>query len=382
MPVNAQRWVALLGRRDTPTDGVEDYCMYLGQALKKRGVTIELLRVPWVEKGWIHSLRWLQERIAKQDASIALVQYTALGWSRWGFPLGVLALLWVLRRHGLRVSVVFHDVKPFFGRRFRDRVRNKTQACIMRRLAECADRCVSALPTEQMPWVQPEDLRRKFVTVPIGPNVPEFKCSGVREHLRSSIPTTIAVFGVTGGTGISREVSDIVYAVSRASKCVSPLRVVVLGRGSREAEGSLREALRNAPVEVSVLGLLPAEQVASVLGGADVLLFVRGHLSGRRGSAIAGIASGLAIVGYAGPETAFPVTEAGVELVPEGDREGLAAALSRVVIDHEFRRELQRRSLRAHAECFSWDRIAHQFVTELSGIEVSGCDHSKPLPQR
>ena len=203
------------------------------------------------------------------------------------------------------------------------------------------------------------------MTVPIGPNIPESKFSGVREQLQPIVSTTIAVFGVTGGASILREVSDIAYAVSRASRRVSTLRVVVLGRGSREAEDSLREALRNELVEVSVLGLLPAERVACVLADADVFLFVRGHLSGRRGSAIAGIASGLPIVGYAGPETAFPVTEAGVELVPEGDREGLATALSRVVTDHEFRRELQRRSLRAHAEFFSWDRIAHQIVTEL-----------------
>jgi glycosyltransferase involved in cell wall biosynthesis len=365
MPVNAHRWITVLGRRDTPTDGLEDYCLYLGQALEKWGVRLELIRVPWAEQGWIRSLRRLSERLVKHDAGIALVQYTALGWSRWGFPLGVLALLWVLRRHGLRVAVVFHDVEPFSGRRFRDRVRSKTQAWIMRRLAERADRCVSALPTKQMSWVRPEDLRRKFVTVPIGPNIPESKCSGVREQHQPIVSTTIAVFGVTGGASISREVSDIAYAVSRASRRVSTLRVVVLGRGSREAEGSLREALRNELVEVSVLGLLPAERVACVLADADVFLFVRGHLSGRRGSAIAGIASGLPIVGYAGPETAFPVTEAGVELVPEGDREGLATALSRVVTDHEFRRELQRRSLRAHAEFFSWDRIAHQIVTEL-----------------
>jgi glycosyltransferase involved in cell wall biosynthesis len=105
------------------------------------------------------------------------------------------------------------------------------------------------------------------------------------------------------------------------------LRLVVLGRGSKEAENYLKDALRNVGVELSVLGLLPAEEVANILADADLMLFVRGPLSGRRGSAVAGIASGLPIVGYSGSETTFPLTEAGLELVPEGDHEALACAL-------------------------------------------------------
>ncbi len=32
--------VALLGRPDTPTDGVEDYCIFLGRALAARGIEL------------------------------------------------------------------------------------------------------------------------------------------------------------------------------------------------------------------------------------------------------------------------------------------------------------------------------------------------------
>jgi hypothetical protein len=42
--------IALFGRRDYPTDGVEDYCTYLGKALKERGVALQLVRVPWAEE--------------------------------------------------------------------------------------------------------------------------------------------------------------------------------------------------------------------------------------------------------------------------------------------------------------------------------------------
>jgi hypothetical protein len=45
--------IALLGRWDYPTDGVEDYCTYLGKALKERGVALQLVRVPWAEEGMV-----------------------------------------------------------------------------------------------------------------------------------------------------------------------------------------------------------------------------------------------------------------------------------------------------------------------------------------
>ena len=35
--VQRKEWIALLGRRDMPTDGVEDYCTFLGRALAQRG---------------------------------------------------------------------------------------------------------------------------------------------------------------------------------------------------------------------------------------------------------------------------------------------------------------------------------------------------------
>ena len=35
--MSAQRIIALLGRKDRPTDAVEEYCHYLGQALMEHG---------------------------------------------------------------------------------------------------------------------------------------------------------------------------------------------------------------------------------------------------------------------------------------------------------------------------------------------------------
>ena len=59
---------------------------------------------------------------------------------------------------------------------------------------------------------------------------------------------------------------------------------------------------------------MPGKDVVRSLTVSDVLLFVRGHISTRRGSAIAGIACGLPVIAFEGPETAAPITEAGLAL--------------------------------------------------------------------
>lgn len=104
--------------------------------------------------------------------------------------------------------------------------------------------------------------------------------------------------------------------------------------------------------------------------GADALLFVRGHISGRRSSAIAGIACGLPVVAYEGVETGFPITEAGVWLAPQGDLEALSEGLCRVLTDESLWQALHQRSVQAYRRYFSWDAIANQFLKVL-GNEVT-----------
>jgi glycosyltransferase involved in cell wall biosynthesis len=111
-----------------------------------------------------------------------------------------------------------------------------------------------------------------------------------------------------------------------------------------------------------------AEDLSRTLASADVLLFVRGQISSRRGSAIAGIACGLPIVCYAGTETGWPVTEAGIVAVPLGDREALSVGLERVLVDDELRSSLAERSRRAQEQYFSWRVVAARYADALGSL--------------
>ena len=135
--------------------------------------------------------------------------------------------------------------------------------------------------------------------------------------------------------------------------------------GTRTAPS--KERLGNAPVEVSVRGILPADEVVRSLGSCDVMLFVRGAISTRRGSAIAGIACGLPVIGCQGWETASPLTKAGVVLAQPHEPNNFGSALVRVLSDSSLRAELAKQSREAYSCYFSWDVIAAQFVEAMRG---------------
>ena len=137
------------------------------------------------------------------------------------------------------------------------------------------------------------------------------------------------------------------------------------GRGAAERETELREKLKDVPVALRFDGLLPAERVATAIRFADVCLFVRGPISTRRGSAIAGIACGRPVIAYRGRETAGLISEAGVLLVERNNPSELGEAVLRLATDRGFREELSERSARAQEMFFSWRAIADRYMEAM-----------------
>jgi glycosyltransferase involved in cell wall biosynthesis len=356
--------VALLGRLDQPTDGVRDYCVHLSQAFARRGVRMDIVQLRWKNEGWIKTLAslWRQSRAWKNH--FVFLQYTALMWSRRGFPAGALAVLAILKWRGVRLGVVFHDVRYEPARGVLRRFRIACQNFAIRAAYRCAELPVLTVPVTHLSSLPRNTSRAVFI--PVGANFPTDGATSIRTS-RSSAPT-IAVYGVTGGAHIEPEVRDIAYAIKRALTKVSQLRLVVFGRNALEAEPALRRELAGANVAVSVFGVLPAEEVRERLTESDVLLFVRGHISSRRGSAIAGIVCGLPVVGYRGAETAAPISEAGVLLVDQNDRGALAEALIRVLSDAQLYGDLRERNAAVTAKHVSWDAIAAQFTRAMADV--------------
>jgi glycosyltransferase involved in cell wall biosynthesis len=357
-------WITLLGKRDAPTDGVADYCTFLAQALSARGVKLQSVRVPWSEKGWLASLWLLWRDSIDWDGKWVLLQYTAFGWSRRGFPFGVLAAIAIVRSRGARCGIVFHDGSAFSGRSFVEHLRRIAQQWVVRQAHRMAKRSIFTIAPEQLRWLNKTGY--KVNIIPIGANVPAPRNYEASQPLppTQSI-ATVAVFSVTEYPNAQSEIETVAYVMRQVAKAREGVRLLVFGRGAQAAEGFLRNALQGVAVTLNVKGIIEPDEISRLLAASDALLFVRGQLSGRRGSALAGVACGLPVVGYAGPETVFPITEAGLELAPQGDREALARALTRVLNDSGHRQELRRRSVCAQENYFSWPKIANSFLRIL-----------------
>lgn len=356
-------WIILLGKRDVPTDGVRDYCDHLGRALTRQDCHLQLKEVPWAAIGWLRALYLLwQESIGWKNRWVIL-QYTAYGWSKRGFPLGFLAMMQILKYRQVRMAVVFHDPQGHAGQKFRYRLRRAFQEWAMRKAYHWAEKSVVMVPSNRTSWL-PQNSS-KTALIPVGSNVPEPAQVRNGKQTAESIKT-VAVFGITGSPNMYSEVQDIAHALKRAMKEVPKLRLVVMGRGSSEAEELLEQALQGTGIRLSVLGLLPAETVSQTIAASDVLLFVRGAIHAGRTSAIAGIACGVPVVSYAGPLTAVPITDAGVLFAPLGDSDALAQALTRVLTDPLLWNELHLRNISAHRRYFSWEVIAGQFLKGLA----------------
>ena len=359
-----ETWVALLGRMDEPTDGVEDYCTFLSRALTPHGVGLRRVRVPWADEGWARALRGLWHEASAWSGRWVLLQYTALGWSRRGFPFGALRVMTVLRRAGARVAVVFHEPsRQSSGSRWVDVVRGACQDWVIHRLYHRTAKAIFTVPLETAAWLPKGDGRAAFI--PIGANIPE-------RVVRRAVPPdtnqekTVIVFGVTGALATDSEVEEIATVIKETSKVFGKLRLVVVGRGAAEAREQLERSLEGVNVGLVVRGILPAEEIAHEFERADAQLFVRGAATPQRGSVIAGIACGLPIVAYQNRDISEPLREAGVEWSPWRDRDALVRGLVRVLSDPTRWLQLHERNLNAQKNHFAWGRIAERYRTVLA----------------
>jgi glycosyltransferase involved in cell wall biosynthesis len=352
--------VALLGRRDEPTDAVETYCEFLASALAAHSIRVRAVRLHWAERGWEPALASLRSQLDGRPPHFAILQYTALAWSRRGFPFRFLRVLRLLRRRNIACAVVFHDAGPYGGTRIADRLRRLAQRFVMRAAARRADLTILTVPADRTQWL-PSGVTR-CVTIPVGANLPEPEAAWIRRSDTS--PPTVAVFSVTGEA--SGEVRCITAAVRYASERIGELRLLVFGRNAGAFDALFRQELAGVKVQLTVQGLTDEAEIVRFLRDSSVLLFVRGHISSRRSSAIAGIACGLPVIARQGWETGPPITEAGVVLLkPDADGKAFGVALARILTEKNHAAELAERSRQAYTRYFSWPAIAAKYADAL-----------------
>ena len=265
--------------------------------------------------------------------------------------------------------MVYHDVLPYHGSRTIDKLRRRAQNHAMNEALRSCDLGIFTVPISKIPWIGRKHTRAIFI--PVGANLPDPEIAWTIPRREANRLPTIAVFGITGGESGIWEVASISEALQIAAERLGKLRLMVMGRNTNTAEKALKNLMDKQPIEIHALGILPGEEIVKQMAASDVLLFVRGGISSRRGSAIAGIACGLPVVALEGPETGPPITEAGVVFADQKSQRGLGEALLKVLSDEEYRAGLAERSRLAQEKSFSWKAIAARYAEEFSSTNES-----------
>jgi hypothetical protein len=360
-------WFALLGRRDMPADGVADYCARLRDALAKKGIELRLARVDWVGHSWLYALRILWREKHNWYGKWVILQYTAMGWSRRGFSAGALLALAVLRIGGARCAVMCHEPSGTEGPRLIDRIRCVFQNWIVRTLHRFSEKSIFTVPLNTVPWLS--GMAKDSAFIPLGTNIPENLALRSATSDQNGTVKSVVVFCVSDPPYRQQELNDISGALCIAADSGIKLRITFVGRGTFEAKDEIERAFQGSQIEICNRGLCEADEVARILSESDAMLAVRGRLYLRRASALAGLACGLPIVGYEGASQGTVIEQAGVVLVPFGDREALGTALRSILTDSNLWQQMHEKNVRMQQQYFSWDVIAAsyiQFFTERS----------------
>ena len=358
-------------------DGIGDHTAHLARALARAGAEVRVWTaqpdatpIPNVRvvQAFRHPPPWgvkkLLAVISADPPDWLLVQFNQFSYGRWGLNPWLPKVLRRLRQRcpAMRLAILFHEdfVPPS---NWKNRVFRWWQIPQFRTLGRLADVVAFSI----QPWV--ERYRKWFpqarvVHWPVGSNIPDVGCSRAeaREHL--GLAPEGLIVGVFGTMGAGRMVDYIGAAVERLWKEWRAFEVLYVGPHGRQ----LRELL---PAEVPVrdAGALPGPDVSWHLSAMDLLLapFIDGA-STRRGSMIAGLQHGVAVLSTDGPLT-DPMLRAehgrSLWLTPVADREAFAAAALRLARDVALRQRLGQNARRFYQARLDWKVLAQQVLRVL-----------------
>ena len=96
----------------------------------------------------------------------------------------------------------------------------------------------------------------------------------------SSNVKTVAVFCYTPGPNAVQEVADTVQAIRAARSQGIAVRLVAVGRSTAEMRAEIESGLAGSGAEISILGMLPAEEISrSSLGGRRATFRLRPRIA-------------------------------------------------------------------------------------------------------
>jgi glycosyltransferase involved in cell wall biosynthesis len=206
--------------------------------------------------------------------------------------------------------------------------------------------------------------------IPYGVDVERFRPSeesraGARR--RWGLPTDAPLVVAVGRFVRKKGFEHLLDAMATLAGADPPVHLALAGAGDLEDELRRRTADRGLAGRVHWPGLLPHDQVATLLAAADVVAVpsVRdeaGNVDGLPNVLLEALASGAGVVATSAGGIGSVVRDgANGLLVPERDAAALADAIRALLESPERRRALGEAARREVAARFGWDRVAERF---------------------
>jgi glycosyltransferase involved in cell wall biosynthesis len=294
--------------------------------------------------------------VAERD--LLVLEYNPFSYGRWGWAPWLPAQWARLRagRRGPRLAVRLHEMYVPV-----EDVRSALMGAWQRAQLMTIVAATDVVYAVTHWWIEEyAGSSRKFVHLPVSSNVPDRRDrrASVREEL--GIAEGTVALATLGGGHPSRLVDRIRRVADRVRAAATDAVLLNLG------EGGPSSGLQDCGLRTITPGPQSDDDVAGHLAAGDVFLapFVDG-VSTRRGSVMAALQHGLAVVTTAGPSTDPVFREAdgrAVVLAPAGDAESFAAAAAGLAAAPERRRAVAREGRRLFEETFAWPVVARRLL--------------------
>lgn len=360
-----EQMLVVYNDRGQLVDGIRDHGERLVEELARTdGLRVGLqsrVAPPFVSRRAIDNGS-LASLLELDDAAAVVVQYSPFCYGRWGFAPWLPARFVRLRTRRPRPTIALLVHEPYVPMHTaRSVLMGLWQRAQLEALRLSADVVFCSIE----PWalrLARRRPRRPVHHLPVGSNLPDGRAGREAERRRLGLgegTVVLASFGTDHEAWMPSYVTRAANAVARDGR---PVVLLSLGAKAPSIEG-LHQSIR-----VFAPGYLGADALASKLAAADVFMGpVVDGVSTRRGTLMAALQHGLAVVGTLGPLTDPVLQEAtsAMRLVPVDDPDLYAETVRRLAGSDAERRALGAAGRDLYESCFDWPVTSRRLLAAL-----------------
>ncbi len=379
--------------------GVSDYTCFLAEALADKGDDVLVLTsvgnagkpdsdrvsvLPLVDNWGVRGMRQIMRSIPFASLDWLIFQYVPYMYERHGIPFNAALFAVLLKKSGVKLMTVFHEVAI----RFSNKPKYLVTAVLQRLLAFFIGLLSDEVVVTTEFWQRRlKLLESKISRIPIGSNVIPVRVSdgdmaACRDALAPEGQKILATFSaeMTSGSGnpyTRRRLDLLVKALTEPSLKQVGISVVVLGGIQEEVREAVLGLAEEIGLETSltITGFLPAHDLFTYLSVSDALVLIEdkevnryGGVSTKSTFAAASFAAGLPLIANMGELTdKFFVEGSNVLLIEENNLtyQRIANRIAELFEDQELQLRLRCGGRRSYEEELSWDAIGSKYAQQL-----------------